>query len=108
MQMHNNTTYSGRFARMKMKAFGIEQVLKFETEIELYQARSCPELWRARPHFENGLHKWEASSADELAAIVAADFEQMLSPFRVKRYTGPRLDRPMKKNVVAINHRRAG
>lgn len=108
MQMHNNTTYRGRFAKFKLTAFGIKQTLNYTTDIELYQARSCPELWRARPHFQNGSHKWEASSPDELASIISADFEQMLEPFRVYRYTGPRLDRPMNKKVIRIDQRRAG
>jgi hypothetical protein len=65
-----------------MHRFGFDAVLDFVADVEIYQARVSPELWRARPTFEKGAHKWEAGSAAALMALIESDFETTIKPFR--------------------------
>lgn len=103
---HNPTTYKAEFSKLRMHAFGKEQTLAYKGTVEIYQARDSPELWRARPAFETGRHKWEAGSAKDLAAIIQDDFEFQLSAWIAQRSSGPRLPRPQPKNVVRIDQRK--
>lgn len=78
----NKTIYRAQFGRLKLNAFGIANTIDWSGAVELYQARVSPELWRARPNFTHGAHKWEASSADGLMRIIEADFEETIKPWR--------------------------
>ena len=82
MKARNRTTYRATLSQMRMHAFGMAQVLDYTETVEIYQARVSPELWRARPTFSHGDHKWEASSADALIEIITADFEQVYRPWK--------------------------
>jgi hypothetical protein len=78
----NQTIYRGRFRWLRLNAFGINNKIDWTGDIELYQARVSPELWRARPNFRHGSHVWEASSAELLMAIIEGDFNEEIKPFR--------------------------
>lgn len=97
MQRRNTTTYIATFRNLKLKAFGISQVIEYTCSVEIYQARSSPELWRARPTFSRGDHKWEAASCEGLQALIADDFEQQVLPWEVFRYQDQRL--PLKPSL---------
>lgn len=83
MNRKNLTTYRARFTGLKLNAFGFDQVVDFGDEIEVYQARANPELWKARPTFTRGGHTWEASSAEALMDIITRDFVGIVKPWRV-------------------------
>lgn len=83
MNHRNLTTYTATLANIKLDAFGIRQTLPYEGRVEIYQARANPELWRARPMFSKGQHKWEANSAVDLARLITADFERVIKPWKV-------------------------
>lgn len=106
--MHNPTTYKAEFNKLRMHAFGKEQTLAYKGTVEIYQARDSPELWRARPAFETGRHKWEATSKELLAAIIQEDFEFQLTDWIAQRASAPRLPRPKLENVIMIDSRAAG
>ena len=107
MNHRDRTTYLGRFANLKLDAFGIKQTLQYEADVEIYQARANPELWRARPTFSRHEHKWEASSADELMVIITRDFERVIKPWKAWEYVGPRTDRPQLARATSADERRA-
>ncbi len=104
--MHNPTTYIAEFSKLRMHAFGKEQTLAYKGTVEIYQARDCPELWKARPAFSTGRHKWEAATARDLAAIIQDDFEFQLTKWIARRASPPALPRPEPENVVFIDSRR--
>jgi hypothetical protein len=104
--MHNPTTYKATFSKLRMHAFGKEQTLAYKGEVEIYQARDNPELWRARPAFETGRHKWEAPTAKALAAVIQDDFEFQLTHWIAQRGSGPALPRVQPENVIMIDSRR--
>lgn len=104
--MHNPTTYHAIFNRLRMHAFGKQQTLAYRGEVTIYQSSHSPERWRARPAFETGRHKWEASSAGALMQIIQDDFETQLTEWIPKRASGPLLPRPQPQNVVWIDAKR--
>ena len=106
MPKRNLTTYRGRFSGIRMHAFGIPQTLDFVADIEIYQARVSPELWRARPKFEKGDHKWEACSAEALMCIIESDFVHHLKPFRIWRTPDVGVDPTTPPHVQRIDQRR--
>jgi hypothetical protein len=79
MKTKNETVFRGRFSRLKLSAWGFQQVIAWESEIEIYQARISPELWKAKPMMTSGNHGWEASTAQDLMAMVTGDFEDCLA-----------------------------
>jgi hypothetical protein len=87
MKTRNQTLYIAMFSKLKLDAFGIRNVLDYTTEVEIYQARVSPELWRGRPMFKRLAHKWEAASAEALMELISADFEVTLRPW--KEYPAP-------------------
>jgi hypothetical protein len=93
MKHRNPVVYQARFANLRLHAFGIEQVLEWAADIEIYQARVTPELWRARPMFSHRHHKWESASAEDLMDLIAADFERCIrdfQPYPAPLYKTPR------------------
>ena len=91
----NRKTYRARFAGLRIRAFGIEQTLTGDLELEIYQARVSPELWLVRPearHFPD----WRARSAEELMANIPEWFEMQLSPWTEETHAAP-LPRPREK-----------
>lgn len=104
--MHNPTTYKAEFSGLRMHAFGKDQTLAYKGEVEIYQARDNPELWRAHPHFENGRHKWEATSARDLAAIIQDDFEFQLTDWVIHPGGIVVASRHKPLNVVRIDLKR--
>lgn len=104
--MHNPTLYRATFSGLIMTAFGKEQTLKYRAEIEMYQARDCPEVWRTRPAMETGRHKWEASTPADLAKILQSDFVTRETAWTEHRSSAPRVPRPKPQNVVSIDQRR--
>ena len=101
--MRNTTVYRCKFSKLRMHAFGKEQTLAYKGEVEIYQARDSPELWKARPHFETGRHKWEASSAKELAAIIQDDFEFQLTHWVGHESQRPTLHHQEQRKVIPID-----
>jgi hypothetical protein len=104
--MHNPTVYRATFNGLILTAFGKEQTLAFRQEIEMYQSSSSPERWSARPMMQTGRHKWEAASPAELAKILESDFVRRENDWIPYRSSGPRLPRPVPKNVVRMDQRR--
>lgn len=102
----NLTTYTARFSRLRLHAFGIQQVLEYETEVEIYQARVSPELWRARPVFSKGGHKWEAASAELLMDLIAADFEEQKKSWKPWQNAGGDTNGPLLLVTRPIEHNR--
>lgn len=82
MKNRNKTTYRATFSQLRLHAFGIQNTVDYVGEIEIYQARVSPELWRARPTFRHGEHDWEAPTAELLQAKIAADFEHVVQAWR--------------------------
>lgn len=97
MKTRNQTLYVAMFSKLKLDAFGIRNVLDYTTEVEIYQARMSPELWRGRPMFKGGGHKWEASSAEALMEIISADFQVTLRPW--KEYPAP-IGKPARPSLM--------
>lgn len=82
MNYKDPTVYEARFSRLRLHAFGIPQILAYTETVQVYQARANPELWRARPNFNRGPHKWEASSPQELMTIIENDWYDCIHPWR--------------------------
>ena len=82
MPRRNPTIYHARLSKLKATAFGIDQILPWETEIQIYQARVSPELWRARPMMQHAQHKWEAASAEALMFLITQDFIDLIEPWK--------------------------
>lgn len=101
--MRNDTVYRCSFSKLRMHAFGKDQVLAYKGEVEIYQARDSPELWKARPHFETGRHKWEAATAKDLAAIIQDDFEFQTTHWVGHRVETPTLKPQTPKHVIPID-----
>lgn len=104
--MHNTTTYRAKFRDLIITVFGKEQVLKWTPEIEMFQYRDSPELWRARPGALTGRFKWEASTPAELARIIESDFVERETNWIEVRPAGALIPRPQPKNVVWIDAKR--
>lgn len=81
MKHRDTNVYRARFRNLKLIAFGIDQTLQYEADIDIYQARVEPQLWRARPTFQHSKHVWEAASPAGLQSIIEDDFEYQLSPW---------------------------
>lgn len=84
MKTRNPAIWKARFSRMRMHAFGLEQVLDYETDVEIYQARVSPEVWRARPTFSHGRHYWEGNTAEDLMVKIRDDFEVVIRPWMMQ------------------------
>lgn len=102
----NPITYRACFSKLRMHAFGKEQILEYSTDVELYQARDSPELWMARPSIQTGMHRWEASHWWDLAGVIERDFVLKLSEWTPSVSSGLRPQRAEVTNVVQINRRR--
>lgn len=94
MPKRNQTLYRATLTRLRLNAFGIDQTIDYTGEVEIYQARVSPELWRARPMFRHGSHDWEASSAEGLMQLITGDFESIVKPWRPYTADGAQLMRP--------------
>lgn len=94
MKNRDQTTYRGRFSGLRLHAFGTAQILDYKADIEIYQARAQPELWRARPSFSRGPHKWETDSAAALMELIAGDFECCIQPWITWRHDYAQTKRP--------------
>ena len=94
MKNRNKTTYRATFSQLRLHAFGIDQTIDYTGEIEIYQARVSPEIWRARPTFRHGDHDWEAPSAERLMELIAADFEHVCKPWRAWIVDAQQIRRP--------------
>jgi hypothetical protein len=106
VQRRNTNTYIATFRNLKLTAFGIDQVIDYNCLVEIYQARCSPELWRARPTFSRGRHKWEASSAELLQELIADDFEEQVNAWRLFSSQGPRMDvRPSLQSYTDADRR---
>jgi hypothetical protein len=81
MNRKNLNTYRARFSQLRLQAFGINQILDCEVDIEIYQHRCDPELWKARPTLKRLNHTWEATSAETLMQLIEHDFEKCIVPW---------------------------
>ncbi|HLJ76896.1 MAG TPA: hypothetical protein VKT75_05760 [Acidobacteriaceae bacterium] len=81
MKLKDPTIYEARFSRLRLHAFGIPQILAYTETVQVYQARANPELWRARPVFNRGPHRWEAMTPIELMTIIENDWCDCLIPW---------------------------
>jgi hypothetical protein len=94
MNKRNPTLYRATLTGFKTHAFGIEQTFDWTPEIEIYQARVSPEMWRARPNFKRHEHTWEASSAEALMELITKDFVGTIKPWRPFSAGGAAIMRP--------------
>jgi hypothetical protein len=81
----NQTIYRGRFSGLKLNAFGIATTVPWLADIEIYQARVSPQLWRARPYMKHAAHAWQSKTLAGLMEIIGRDFEEVIKPFKVWR-----------------------
>lgn len=88
MKTRNTNTYRATLNGLRGHAFGVPTVFEWKPEIEIYQARVSPELWRARPQMKRLGHTWEGSSAEGLMQIITADFVGLLKPWTEWTRTG--------------------
>jgi hypothetical protein len=82
MKHRNKTVYRAILSGLKGEAFGVPHTFQWIPEIEIYQARVSPELWRARPNFQRIGHTWEAGTAEALMNMVTRDFVDVIKPWR--------------------------
>ena len=94
MKRRNQDVYRGTFTGLRLHAFGIDQTNDWSGEVEIYQARVSPELWRARPMFRHGSHNWEAPSAEQLMTIITNDFVGTVKPWWRYTVDGAQVMRP--------------
>lgn len=94
MPRRNPDVYRATLTQLKLDAFGIAQTIDYTGEVEIYQARVSPELWRARPMFKHGSHNWEASSAEALMKLITSDFAGVVRPWRLYARDGTTIMRP--------------
>jgi hypothetical protein len=66
--------YLGRFRGYRMKAFGREQILDYEAEILVYQARHNPPLWVARDRAGKMDPAFQSFRAEDTLRLVAEGF----------------------------------
>lgn len=104
--MHNTTTYRAKFRDLIITVFSKEQILKWTPEIEIFQYRDSPELWRARPGALTGRFKWEASTPAELARIIESDFVARETDWVQLRPGLAPLPCPKPQNVIWIDSKR--
>jgi hypothetical protein len=98
MKTKNPDTYRARFSKLRIHAFGKEQTLAGDFEIEIYQARVSPELWlaktpdtysgrfsrvRMKPASKLVEKEWRAASAERLMEHIATYFEQCIEPWQL-------------------------
>jgi hypothetical protein len=83
MNHKNLNTYRARFAKLHIHAFGKEQTLDSEFDVEIYQARANPELWLARPASQLTDSEWRASSAEALMTHIETYFEKCIMPWEI-------------------------
>jgi len=81
MNHKDPTIYEARFSRLRMHAFGMPQILAYTETVTVYQVRANPELWKARPVFARGSHKWEATTAEQLMTVIENDWCDCLIPW---------------------------
>lgn len=83
MRTKNPNTYRARFARLRVHAFGKEQTLDLNLDVEIYQARLSPELWLPRlPAFRPLENEWRAGSAELLMEHISTYFEECIEPWQ--------------------------
>ena len=75
------TVYSAGFRNLKLNAFGFDQVIRESFSVTVYQVTCRPAKWAARPQLRHGSHDWSGPSAEHVQKLVAADFEEQLSPW---------------------------
>jgi hypothetical protein len=100
--MKNRCTdvYRASFTGLRMHAFGFDKVTHWNAEIEIYQARVLPELWRARPMIKHGAHVWEHFDRYALMSIINSDFVGVVKPWRAWNLKGqPIVDRHLNFHV---------
>lgn len=78
----DETVYRGRFARLHLQAFGIDQLIAGTFDIEVYYITCRPPRWRARPFMARAEHRWEGPSAEHVMHLVESDFELCLIEWR--------------------------
>lgn len=88
MKTRNTNTFRAQFTGLRGHAFGVPTVFDWTPEIEIYQARVSPELWRARPQMKRLGHTWEAGSAEGLMEVVTNDFVALTKPWSEWTRTG--------------------
>lgn len=89
MNHKNSNVYCGRFRKLKLDAFGLEQTLDVTVDIEVYQSCANPERWETTPTLSRHGHAWLGRTAEDAMAAVAADFETCICPFELKTFRMP-------------------
>lgn len=74
--MRDDRIFRATFSDFLISAFGKVQQMKWTGEVEMYQARDSPALWRARPYIGQGTDSFHASSPVELAKVLEQHFVQ--------------------------------
>lgn len=107
MKHRDKSIYSARLSGLRFHAFGYDRIAPYEADIEIYQARSNPEVWRARPFFKHAQHVWEAGSKQALMELVEADFAEKLTPWTLAEETPVKPRPSLRSSSAAGDDRRA-
>lgn len=107
MKTRNTNTYRATFNGLIGTAFGLAHVFEWTPEIEIYQARVSPELWRARPSSGRAGKPWEASTAVDLMGKINASFIGMVKPWSEWTRTGACVNRDVFGVAAGGEKRRA-
>jgi len=73
--------FTATFRNLKLKAFGVDNVIRESFAITVFQESCRPARWAARPKLSRGAHQWVGSTAAAVQELVAADFEECVSPW---------------------------
>lgn len=82
MPERDPVSYKATFRGLMLQAFGRLQTLDITQEIEVYQSRSWPCIWSARPCYPQRLGDWCSSTPEGVQRQVASSFRQQLTEWQ--------------------------
>lgn len=112
MAAKDKTVYVGKFRGLRVVAFGRSQTLAVDMEIQVYQEKASPALWRSRNAVEPGTLAWSGGTPESVMDQIAAAFERCVDkwqpwhvgPFGIAEKKGPQsvsdLRRPGRSRII--------
>lgn len=104
----DKTLFVGKFRGYRMLAFGVEQILDYEAEIEVYQARSNPPLWVARDARGKMDPAFQSFRAEDTMRLVSEGFTTCLEKWQSYETGGLRGTRKLGPQLVPKRATKAG